>query len=136
MTGRPLTAAELEQRRQAAVSHGGYRDRLTRFAWGPLYASLREGFVRAVGRPSTLRERELLQELAARLHQADRVQAWLEEQPDPLFRDRATGELHAVVARLDDWLTAVGRLRERLWELAGEGNTEHLGLSALGTRRR
>jgi hypothetical protein len=128
VTARQLSPAELEQRREAAVSHGGYRDRLTRFAWGPSYANMREQFSRAVGRPTTLRERELLQELAARLHQIDGVQAFLEAQPDPLFRDRSAGVLHPVVAQLDDWMTAVGRLRERLWDLAGV-EVEPLGLA-------
>lgn len=114
-----LSLAQLTQRQTAAVKHGAYRGRITGRAWGPLYSTLREAFCRAVERPTTLRERELLQDLAQRLWQIDAVQEWLEAQPDPIFRDRATGEVHAVVDRLDEWQTAASRLRERLWELAG-----------------
>jgi hypothetical protein len=75
VTGREPSPAELEQHRTAAVSHGAYRGRITRFAWGPLYESLKEAFQRAVDRPTTLRERDILQEVAQRLDQIDSVQS-------------------------------------------------------------
>jgi hypothetical protein len=62
----------------------------------------------ATGRTS-LRTRLAIEKIAyyrARIELADE---WLAEQPDPLFRDRATGELWPVVSRVDEWTSAEAR---------------------------
>lgn len=111
-----LTPAQLAQRRRAPLKHGATSGSgagaLRTSDLGKLQRQLYDRLLwrvrRATGR-TTLGTRLALEKVAyygARIELAD---AWLAEQRDPLFRDRSSGELWPIIAKVDEWVSAQAR---------------------------
>jgi hypothetical protein len=124
MIARELSAAEIEQRREARTVHGVYSETkmLPRSEIG--YQRLRKALNKAVGR-TTPAERRQMRYLA-------RYEAWIAEAElwlatnaaQGMFVDAKSGQLHPLVDRIEGWTAAasrvVARMPERVVKALGE----------------
>src|SRR5437016_2136702 len=112
MTDRQPSAAELRQRREAAVTHGGHararNDRLIEGRWRRLRKALnaRGVRVREIGARDWLNLRLLVRHLVL----IELVEPYVLE----LLEDPASGAMHDVIERYSGWLNAAAAIVARL----------------------
>jgi hypothetical protein len=109
----PLSAAQLRQRAKAALKAGHY----SAAKFGPLQAVLYDRLLRRCTRSSgrtSLRTRLAVRKVAYYRAKIALAEAWLDEQADPLFADRAKGEMHPMHDRIDEWQSAEARYLAQL----------------------
>jgi hypothetical protein len=104
----PPAAAEPGNLRR--LTHGARSDRLVE----PRAADLAGQVLDAHPHLDARRDGPAVLRYARLLARIERVEAWLEAQPDPDFRDPAEGEVHAVLARLDKWTGSAALAEARL----------------------
>ncbi len=117
MSPRELSPAQLAQRHVAAVKSGATSRAIPRPSSETKYAHLRRAVVRASGK-TTPRQRLQLRLLAIVLVRIERAERWLAQQPDEIFADAATGDLHPLIARVDHWSSVAAGMLERLPDAA------------------
>jgi hypothetical protein len=100
------------------VKHGGYSRRNMRGPWARERRNLFDRIRPALGLPKGATAPVAVKVLVERAawYRAVLVQSyeWRLEQPDPVFRDRGAGELHPVIAREEEWMSAYSRLMAQL----------------------
>jgi hypothetical protein len=110
-----LSAAQLQQRRAAALTHGAHsQGRSGQIAqrWRRLRRQLNKKGVGVRDIPTAAWLN--LQLLVRYLVLIQRVDAWLEAQEDIAFSDAASGALHPVVERYTSWLSSAAAIVARL----------------------
>jgi len=123
---RPLSAAELRQRQEAAVKSGGYSDAkidaVQRREYGRLIARLHYALGQATGSgKTTLAMRSVALEYSRHAARYLVAVAWLDQRPHPLVRDEDSGEPWPLLDRATEWQTAAGRLMAQLVALLPDG---------------
>jgi hypothetical protein len=136
---RDLTAAEPRQRQEAPLKHRAYSRRKMRGPWAReqrnLQDRVRSALGLARGATSPLRVRLIVEKAAWYRTLLLTSYEWRLAQPDPVFKDRAAGELHPVIAREEEWMSALSRLLAQL-PIDGTNLFEGDLASALAARRR
>lgn len=111
----PLSAAQIQQRREAALVHGAHaqaRNGQIERRWRRLRKQLKKKgiSVRDIPTAAWLNLRILVRYLVL----IEQVDLWLETQPDGVFADLSTGTLHPVLDRYTGWLSAAAAIVARL----------------------